>query len=407
MWQVYRKELLELVRDRKTLFFMIALPLIVFPIIFGIMGLVVANVAIDEKKKVLNYALVNGDRAPKFTEAMFYHRDFKLTEINLSNEQEIRTAILQQQVDFVIKINEDYQADSDLPNADKPNLKAPTWQLFFNNSSQINSVRQKVEKVFTPYLAQIRERQLAQLSLSEQQYQLLAKPVVLKVVNTADERENFGEQVGGFLPYLLIMLCLTGAMYPAIDIGAGEKERGTLETLLLTPISRTALVMGKFFTVMTTSAISALVTISSLVFWGYIVGKVFQVDAVGRILASVGGFDFVLMLFMLIPVAAIFAALALAISIYARSFKEGQNYMSALSMLGFVPVMMAMLPGIELKGTWAYVPVTNVALAIKEILKGTIEYSAMFGIFISSLVFAVIAVGFCVHWFKKESVLFR
>lgn len=405
MWQVFSKEILELIRDRKTLFFMIALPLIIFPVIFGVMGAIVANVAIDEQKKVLNYAIVNSQQAPKFAEDMHYHRDFSLIELQLNNEDEIRQAIAQQKVDFVIKISDDYQnlINSPLEQQTTP----PSWQLFFNNSSQINSVKSKVNKVFQPYLDELRKGRLTSLNLSEQEFKLLDKPVTLSVVNTADERENIGEQIGGFLPYLLIILCLTGAMYPALDIGAGEKERGTLETLLLTPISRTSLVLGKFFTVMTTGTVTALVTVTSLVMWSYILGQAFSFDIVERILASVGAIDFVLILLMLIPVAAIFAALTLAISIYARSFKEGQNYMSAVSMLGFMPVIIATLPGIDLKGTWAFVPITNVALAIKEILKGTIEYSVMFSILASSAFFAMLAVGFCVYWFKKEAVLFR
>ena len=84
---------------------------------------------------------------------------------------------------------------------------------------------------------------------------------MLETVNTADEQENIGELIGGFIPYILIPLILTGAMYPAIDIGAGEKERGTLETLLLTPISRFSLVLGKFFTILVTGLITAAITV--------------------------------------------------------------------------------------------------------------------------------------------------
>lgn len=400
MWQVYKKELLELVRDRKTLFFMIALPLLIFPVIFGIMGAVVAGAAFDEEQKVLRYSIINGEQAPAFEENLFYHRDFERSALVLPDETAIFAAITAGELDVVIKINEQHQADL-------TGDKQSQWLLYFNDSSQLNQVKQKVNKVFVQYQQELRDEKLDQLGINTAQFKLLMKPVTLKVVDTANERENLGEQVGGLLPYLLIVLCLTGAMYPAIDLGAGEKERGTLETLLLTPISRYALVLGKFFTIMTTAIVTALITVFSLILWSYIIGELADVDVVARVLSSVGISDLLLILLMLIPVSAIFAALLLSISIYARSFKEAQNYMGPMSMLGFFPVMVAMLPGIKLNWGWSLVPISNVALAIKEILKGTIDYVMLFSILASSTVFALAAIIFCVTIFNKESVLFR
>jgi len=400
MWQVYKKELLELVRDRKTLFFMIALPLLIFPVIFAIMGAVVASAAIEEEQKVLRYAIINGGQATAFEESLFYHRDFQRRKISLAEEEDIFAAIRSGQLDLVLKVNAGHQEDLTAGQQSQ-------WQLYFNDSSQLNQVKQKVNKVFHQYLDTLRQEKFAQLGINEKQFELLMKPVALKTVDTADERENLGEQIGGLLPYLLIVLCLTGAMYPAIDLGAGEKERGTIETLLLTPISRYALVLGKFFTIMTTGIVTALITVFSLVLWSYLIGELADVDVVARVLASVGMGDLLLMLLMLIPVSAIFAAILLSISIYARSFKEAQNYMGPMSMLGFFPVMVAMLPGIKLNWSWSLVPISNVALAIKEILKGTIDYWMLVSILASSSVFALAAILFCVYIFNKESVLFR
>ena len=400
MWQIYFKELLELVRDRKTLFFIIALPLLVFPVIFGLMAFVVANAALDEQQKVLKYVIVNEAQAPEFSEAIFYHRDFEKADIELIDKQTIYRAINDQTVDLVIEVSRDYSDK-------KLSFEQDSWQVYYNGASQLSAVESKVRAVFNRYLKLNRTRYLDHLGLTELQFQQLDKAVALTMVDTADERESFGEKLGGMLPYLLIVLCLTGAMYPAIDIGAGEKERGTLETLLLTPISRFSIVLGKFFTVMTTGIVTALIAVFSLVFWSYIIGELAGIEVVSRILNSVAAFDLVLILMMLIPVSAIFAALLLAISIYARSFKEAQNYMGPMSMLGFFPVMVAMLPGIELNEKWSLVPISNVALAIKEILKGTIDYSMLIYIFISTLIFAILSILFCVHWFNKEAVLFR
>lgn len=400
MFQVYLKELLELVRDKKTMFFIVALPTLLFPVLFGLMGLLVANIAQDEQQRVLKYAIVNAEQAPSFSEAMRYHRDFELIAIDLVDDDAAKQAVLNGKVDMVIELAKGLEQKL-------LTSEQISWRIFYNNASQINSVKAKVNKVFKPYIEEIRTELLTKRNLSKQEFEFLSKPVTLETVNTANERESIGEKIGGFIPYLLIILCMTGAMYPAIDIGAGEKERGTLETLLLTPQSRLSIVLGKFFTIMTTGITTALIAISSLIFWSYIIGEIAGIEAVSRVMSSVGIIDMLLVLFMLVPVSAIFAALLLAISIYARSFKEAQNYMGPVSMLGFMPVMVVMLPGVKLDSTWSLVPISNVALAIKEILKGTIVYESLFAILLSSISFAIISVAFCVYWFKKESVLFR
>ena len=400
MWLVYLKELKELLRDKKTLFFIIALPLLIFPVIFGLMGVVVANVAIEEQQKVLKYAITNSSQAPEFSEAIFYHRDFELVELDLHDDTSMRKAVMSNQVDVVI----------DIPDRHKTKIATNSqvqWRLYFNDASQINFVKQKVDKVFQPFVEQVQSELRKAHQLEEELFTFLTSPVSLVVENTANEREDIGEKMGGILPYLLIVLCLTGAMYPAIDLGAGEKERGTLETLLLTPISRFSIVIGKFMTIMTTGIVTALITVASLLFWGYLIGEVAKINIVSRIFATIGVGDLSLILLMLIPVSAIFAAILLAISIYARSFKEAQNYMGPVSLVGFLPVMVAMLPGVTLNWTWALVPISNVALAIKEIVKGTVDYSMLFVILMSTLVFAIISIVFCARWFNKESVLFR
>ena len=426
MKAIYFKELLELLRDRKTLIFMVALPLIIFPVLFSLMGLLVANVAIDEQQKVLRYSIINEEQAPNFAQALRYHRDFTVvnvddlrysphsamtdsqaqgvsltsaSEVSLSKAK-ITQAIENNRVDVIIVINENHQSKV-------LNHEGDTWQLYFNNASAINAIKAKVNKVFGPYVKSLRDAHLEEIKLSPETYQLLQSPVQLMTINTADERENIGEQIGGILPYLLIVLCLTGSMYPAIDIGAGEKERGTLETLLLTPISRFSIVMGKFLTIMTTGIITALISVGSLLLWTYLLGEIANIDVIKRVMSLVGIWDLLLVLTMLIPVSAIFAALLLAVSIYARSFKEAQNYMGPMTMLGFFPVMVAMLPGIHLNGTWALIPISNVSLAIKEILKGTIDYQMLWMIIGSSSAVAIFAIVFCIRCFNKESVLFR
>ena len=191
------------------------------------------------------------------------------------------------------------------------------------------------------------------------------------------------------------------------DLGAGEKERGTLETLLICPISRVSIVLGKFFTVLTTGLVGALITVGSFGIWGAVIGSFAGMAVVQEAMSAIAITELVLIFSLLLPISAVFAALLLAISIYARTFKEAQNYISPLSIMIFLPLVAAMMPGVELNTKTALVPIMNVALAIKELIKGTADYMMLALIFGSTLLLAAAAIGFCVHWFQQEKVLFR
>ncbi|KGJ98727.1 ABC transporter permease [Thalassotalea sp. ND16A] len=400
MWQVYIKELIELLRDKKTLFFIVALPMVIFPVLFGLMGFLGAKAAVSEQEKVIRYLLVNESAAPEFASNLFYHNDFKPVKLKLETEAEIIEAIKANKLDLVIVLNKDFKTQFD-------NSETSVWKAYFNGANLIGGIKFKMQNALAKFNEDLQLQIFTNMGFDQAQFAAFKKPVDIEQFDTADERESFGEKIGGLIPYILIPLCLTGAMYPAIDLGAGEKERGTIETLLLTPISRFSLVIGKFLCITTTAVMTALITIFSMVFWSFIVGQLLDVKVVSEILGSVGILDYGLIVLLLIPVSAIFAATLLAISIYASSYKEAQNYMGPLSILVIFPVIVGMTPGVSLNLTWSLVPIANVSLAIKELLKGTIDYSLLIPIFASTGFFALISILFCVHWFNKESVLFR
>ena len=399
MWHVWRKEILEISRDKKTLFFMIALPLLIFPVIMAVVIGVTAHQTSKAQEQVLKLAFIGEEYAPKFAEKVHFNKSFDVIEIALESEVEIKQAIRRGEVDVVVQIPDDFREQERTQRWD--------WSLYYNDSSQINFVDDKISKVLTTYNQELRGQAMEALGIAPGAQQALLKPVALKKVDVAEKRENLGEKLGGFIPYLLIPLCLTGAMYPALQMGVGEKERGTLETLLLAPVSRTSLVIGKLLTSITAAAVGALVTIFSFGLWAGIATSFFDAAVLKEILGSIQAFELVLMLMMLLPLCVMFSAIVLALSIYAKSFKEAQNYMGPLSILVFVPVMFSLLPGVKLEGFWAWVPVSNVALAMKELLKGTMDLWMLLPIFGSTLILAAGLVYFCIQWFCKEEVLFR
>ncbi len=400
MWQVYLKELTELLRDRKTLMFVILLPILVFPVLFGIMGLVMSNVSRQAEAEEHRYVLINADRAPEFRDALFYHKNFKQLTTHLSSVDDLKQAIRAGTFDVAIVIPADFDLSAQ-------NLQQSKWQLIHNSSSQLDMISKHFNELLKNYSQQLQQAKLIGLGVTMAQMPAVLEPVKIERVNTAESRENIGELIGGWIAYLLVPLCLAGASYPAMDIGAGEKERGTLETLLICPISRSAIVMGKFMTVLTTGLVAALITVVSFGSWGYVIGSMMGVDIVAKAMSTLGLMDLTLILALLIPLTAIFAAMLLSLSIYARSYKEAQNYIGPLTMVIFMPLVVSILPGIELNWKLAMVPVLNVALCIKELVKGTIDYSLLAVVLLSTLVLAGAMIAFCVSWFQKEKVLFR
>lgn len=397
MWKVFLKELKEVVRDKKTVFFMILLPLLLFPVIIGGVAYFSSKAAEDAQNEVLRYTLINAEAAPELANAIQQAKGFE--QVKLADGVEIRQWVKEDNVDFVLEFPEGFVADP--LQSGQHNL-----QLYYNGAG-FNAIKSRLEKLIDPIASNAQRNAFASINISEEQQKVLITPISLKEVNVADSRENIGEVIGGMVAYVVFILCLQGGMIPAADLGAGEKERGTLETLLISPIDRNKIVFGKFLTIAVAGVTTALITVFSMAIWGLIAGQGLAIEAISSFLEAIDVLDLILVFLMLIPVVAIFSALLLSLSIYAKTFKEAQGYMGPLVLFVIVPVMLAAMPGIELEGVWAWVPLTNVALAMKELIKGTMDYYQLIGIFASTAIIAGLLLGFCVHWFNKEKVLFR
>jgi sodium transport system permease protein len=201
---------------------------------------------------------------------------------------------------------------------------------------------------------------------------------------------------------------MTGAIYPAIDLTAGEKERGTLETLLCSPVARTHLALGKVLTVLTVSVVTALLSISSngvaLVLVRQLAGGIARGKSAPLALdpASLAGVAVIM-----IPMAVFISALMVALGLFARSSKEAASYMQPLIILAILPAAAGGLPGVEMNYGLACIPVFNVSVISKEILGGVFHWNYIVMVFGVMGAYAFLAIVAAVAIFKRESVLFR
>jgi sodium transport system permease protein len=219
----------------------------------------------------------------------------------------------------------------------------------------------------------------------------------IRATNVAPEKRRSGQILGLFLPFLLVTMSLLGGFYPAIDLTAGEKERGTMQTLLCAPISPVEIVTGKYFAVWITSLIAAFANVVSL---GATVMRILPGDSI-----SVAPGTLVLAFAMLLPVTFFVTAVFLAVAAFAKDFKDGQNFLTPVYMLLALPAGVTMLPGIELNAWTAFVPVVNIALLIKALLVAEAAPDLIFLVLLSSTAYAALAVTLAARVFAREQVL--
>ena len=393
---IFFKEFKEVLRERKTMIFMLAIPTLMMPLILEMTTRIMQKADKKARTETLAFAISGDEYLPELRQAFQADSGFKLTpDIERDSFTE---AINNGDIKLGLAIPEN--ASEMIAAGEQVEI-----ELFYNNASR-SKVQERASAVIQDFSDAERDRQLKGLGVGLMAREALLVPLTIREQGTANMREVVGERVGGMLPYFFILFCFMGALYPAIDLGAGEKERQTLETLLLTPVPRKHLVLGKFMVIFSTGVISALLSITSLGVWLSTKGKEVS-GVIGEIIASVGVLDLVLIGAMLIPVAAMFAAILLSISIYAKTFKEGQAYATPMNFAVILPTMLALLPGIELNWTWAMVPLTNISLAVKELAKGTIDYTMLLVIYGSTTILAGALLVFCTKWFQREDVLFR
>jgi sodium transport system permease protein len=407
LFTVYRKELRDMLRDRRTLISMIVVPTLLIPGIMLIAGVVSYKMVHKAQQEIPTVMVLGGADSPAVRAALAANRKINLVPAAPDWKQRI--------IDRRLRAAVEIPPDFDVALAQN----RPATLKIYNYESELRSgfAVAELRRFFADYRDQIITARLTGRGLPA----ALVKPFEVKGENVAPPEKVGGNIVGGIIPYIFILLCFTGAMYPAMDLTAGEKERGTLETILCSPVGRVNLVLGKFLMVLTAALATVVWSLISMAGTLMIGGMLLaqagggapamarnaaagQAPGVIPLLDPVG---LLAVLAMVLPIAVLFSAVLLAVSLAAKSVKEAQSYVSPFIIVIIVPAMMGMLPGVELNTRLALVPILNVALASKELVSGVFHWGYLALIFGSTCVYAAAALAICVHLFNREDVLFR
>jgi sodium transport system permease protein len=393
---VYRKELIDSLRDRRTVISMIAVPILLMPLLtigLGVLAAAVMGRALQEVPAVM---ILGGEDSPRIVGALRALPDVRIVPTQADYAQEISD----KKIRAAVEIPRDFDAAVQSGRAANVHIYMYAGEL--RSTFGVGRLQQ--------FFSDLRERTVRERLQASGLAPSLVEPFRVDEQNVAPPEKVSGEVAGGLIPYFVIVLSLIGAMYPAMDLTAGEKERGTMETILCSPVSRTHLVLGKFLMVLTASLASALLSMLSI-------GATFQagrsllqsVARLGRtnipLEFSFGAMAAVFL--MVIPLAVLFSAALLTISLFAKSYKEAQSYLSPLTILVVLPAVISVLPGVELNAGLSLIPVLNISLAGKEIVAGTYHWGYLALIFVSSCAYAAIALKLAIHLFQREDVLFR
>ncbi|MBN2103399.1 CPBP family intramembrane metalloprotease [bacterium] len=379
---VYLKEIKDTLRDKRTVMMMILVPILLYPLLFMIMGQLMT--AGTKKLEAQKSRIALNDSLPGVLIDMIReNKDFDIQSVDNPVES-LKAKEIQ---GFLTKkiINDTLQ-----------------YVVYYDGALDKSRLcEDRLTGILNRYLRQEQE----QLLLHNKVDTSVLEPFEIHSKNIAPPSRMGGMLLGSMIPLILIVTMVLGAMYPAIDLTAGEKERGTLETILTIPIQRLELLFGKFLTVTTTAFITGLLNLASMILV-YTSGMV-QIGKLSELMEfGITPYGLLWLIVSLIPFALFISAAIISVCLFARSFKEAQNFVTPVYLLIMFPSFIAFMPGVELNRTLAMIPVVNISLLFREIFLNNYPLGLIAFTFLANSFVAMLFIIIVVKLFHVESVLF-
>ena len=382
----------DTLRDRRTVITMVLIPFLLIPLIFTISSFATNSKNDSAREKDLKIAIYSNNNGAELIKRLKRRKDMSVDES--IHPQHFKKLVRSDSLDFALVIDEKF--DEAIEKG-----KTGAVEIYYKSLSD-TILYQRLTSTLSSYNSSILNQRLQELGASME----TINPLAIKKKSVFSSRESIGKLAGGTLPYFFVLFCFMGAMYPAIDLFTGEKERSTIETLLVVPANRLQILIGKMLVVVCSGVLSGLITILGLfaalkfnteipTFISSIAMQLLSPNAIALIIA------------MMIPLTTFFAGILIPASIYARSFKEAQSLIQPLVFVVVIPLVIGFIPGTELSILTASVPILNVALATREVVAGTLDYSLMIIVFLSLFFFAGLGIFISLRWFGYEGNIFR
>ena len=398
-WQTLLvKEIVHLFRDTKTIVQTVVVPTFITPLLIGAVIWYISSIAVDEGKKTYDVAVydeVNTELTVKLQESD------RLNIVLMDSIDQVIDNVTNENSEIGISFGSDFT--SQLEN----NLSGEVT-IYSKNLDNFSQAQGIVSDVIDDYDDQIRNERLNNLNVDEN----FINPITVLDEDLTTNEEFAGSIIGGILAFLFIVYIMSGSMYPAIDLGAGEKERGTMETLISTNISSVDIIIGKMFSVTSSAVLTAIFSLLGfavpliVIFLFY--GDSIPENAFEIISAIVNPVAIIAMFGLLIPLSIFMGAFMLAVSIYSKNPKEASLLLGNAVIIFFIPAYVPLInPGIELDLVGSLIPCYSFALHTNALIAGNTDWFLYGATLISNIIYCSIAIYVTYIMFDDEKIIFR
>ncbi|MBQ9984303.1 MAG: CPBP family intramembrane metalloprotease [Lachnospiraceae bacterium] len=391
---LYKKEILDVIRDKKTILTMVVLPVLLYPLLFLVIMQIMTLVM--EEQETSTYYIAYDNVSEEHREALndwisgdADELDYILEEVE---SKDVKADLEAEEIDVYITVNET-----------ESQLTYEIHYMYANTSS--NTAAGMLKEEIESYSAKVAEDNAREQGLDVDK---LLYPVVATMDDQSSNESSMGSMLGGIIPFLLITSIVMGCIYPAIDATAGEKERGTLETLLTLPVGNLELIASKFLSVATIAVVSVLMNVLSM---GIVVVYLYSTMTAlsdGASELEIGTFIPAILITVVCVVAfsLFISAITMIVCAFAKSFKEANNYVTPISLVVMLTGYVGIIPTIELTSTTALVPVVNICLLIKNLLVFKYDFTLIVLVLLSNIIYAFISVWVLAKIYNSENILF-
>ena len=398
-WQVLLvKEIKHLFRDTKTIVQTVVVPTFITPLLIGAIFWYVGSIATEETKKTYEISVFSSADSLLIDDL---NDSDRLAITKEGSLEAVIEAVTFDKSEIGLAFDDSFFDDLTSNNSAQLTIYSKDIDTF----SQANSI---VSNIIDDYEESIRDNRLKLLDLDEN----YVNPITINEEDLTTEEESAGSIFGALLALFFVMYVISGSMYPAIDLGAGEKERGTMETLISTNISSVDIIIGKMLSVTSSAILTA--TFSMLGFAiPILVIFLFYADSVneylfGLLSAIVNPVALIGVFVLIIPLSVFMGAFLLAISVYAKTPKEAGLLLGNVLIVFIIPCYVPLInPGLELDFVGALIPCYNLALITNNLIAGTVDWFLYSVALLSTIVYCIVAIYITYIMFDDENVIFR
>ena len=398
-WQVLLvKEIKHLFRDTKTIVQTVVVPTFITPLLIGAIFWYVGSIATEETKKTYEISVFSSADSLLIDDL---NDSDRLAITKEGSLEAVIEAVTFDKSEIGLAFDDTFVDDLTSNNSAQLTIYSKDIDTF----SQAKSI---VSNIVDDYEESIRNNRLELLNLDEN----YVNPITINEEDLTTEEESAGSIFGALLALFFVMYVISGSMYPAIDLGAGEKERGTMETLISTNISSVDIIIGKMLSVTSSAILTA--TFSMLGFAiPILVIFLFYADSVneylfGLLSAIVNPVALIGVFVLIIPLSVFMGAFLLAISVYAKTPKEAGLLLGNMLIVFIIPCYIPLInPGLELDFVGALIPCYNLALITNNLIAGTVDWFLYSVALLSTIVYCIVAIYITYIMFDDENVIFR